>query len=186
MSEKDTQSNNMPWKVDAIVRIVMAVIGVVGTIGVAVATNWDKFNSSKTEQSPTNQQSETASNQNTQNISKPTSLPSSNTSLPHSIPGETYYVIAGSSEYRDELAKVPVIAAGNEYYNSFPNIKICPSKIESNIYYLVLGSELSKSDADALKQQAINNRFDKKTYVSESNQIQFSIPSCKSIVDIKK
>lgn len=174
MSEKDTQSNNMPWKVTAILTIIT-------TLGTAALANWDKLNPRKPEQSSANQPSETASSQHSQNMSTLTPLPSSGTSSSRTTPEKTYYVIAGSSEYRDNLKNEPKRAAGNEYYHSFPSIKICASKIEGNTYYLVLGSELSESDAKALKQQAINNNFRSDTYISPSNEIPFTRTSCQSI-----
>ncbi|GAB4306476.1 MAG: hypothetical protein Fur0025_48480 [Oscillatoriaceae cyanobacterium] len=176
MPEKDTESNNMPWKVTAILTLIT-------TLGTAVLANWDKLNAKKPDMSQINKQSETAPSQHSQNISPPT-LPSSSISSSVSIPEKTYYVIAGSSEYRDNLKSEPKRAAGNEYYHSFPNIKICASKTEGNKYYLVVGSELSKSDAEALKQQAINNNFRSDTYISPSNEIPFTRTSCQSI-DIK-
>ncbi len=166
MSEKDTQSTNMPWKVYAILKIAGALIAVVGSLGVAAFANWDKLNPSKTEQSPTNKPSETASSQNPQNM--PT-------------PETTYYVIAASSKDRAGLEDMPENLAGEQYYYSFPNIKICTSKTKADTHYLVLGSELSESDAKALKQQAKSNNFDPDTYILALNQIPFTRTSCQPI-----
>jgi hypothetical protein len=111
------------------------------------------------------------------------SLPSSSTapSSAQSSADQVFYVIAGQSKYPDELRQEPKRAAGLEFTRSFPNIKICPSKVDSKTHYLVLGSNLSQAEAQAVKQQAIVNNFQSDTYIQTEKEIFFVPSSCSNV-----
>lgn len=165
MSEPDNQSKNTPWIAGIIGSILIAAIP-------ALLGNWDKI-------FPKNE------NQQLTEKSKPTETPgkdfspslSSATTLSNSTK-QKFYVIAGESNYLDNLKKEPIRAAGSQVYQSFPNIKICSSKVEQNKYYLVIDSGLSQSEAEAIKQQAITNNFRQDTYIQPEQEAFFTPKSC--------
>jgi len=113
--------------------------------------------------------------------SDPTAVSSPSISTAPSSADQKFYIIAGQSEYPDELRQEPKRAAGLEFTRSFPNIKICPSKTNSKTYYLVLGSNLSQAEADVVKQQAIVNNFRPDTYVQSEKQIFFVPSNCSNV-----
>lgn len=92
-----------------------------------------------------------------------------------------FYVIAAESDYPDSLRREPQRAAGLEFKRSFPNIKICPSKVDPNKYYLVLGSKLSQTEAKDLRQQAIVNNFNQETYIQSEKEIFFVPSNCSPV-----
>ena len=147
-------SSQIPWKVAICVSLATAIVP-------AMFTNLDKiaalFSSSEPIGSP---------------------LPAPLDSPPAKIDPLKYYVIAAESQYPESLRKVPTQAAGLDFARSFPNIKICPSKVDPETFYLVLGSKLSQAEAKSLQQQAIVNKFNPETYIHSENQIFFVPSNC--------
>lgn len=106
---------------------------------------------------------------------------SPSTSTAPSPTNQKFYVIAAQSEYPEALRQEPIRAAGLDFTRSFPNIQICPSKVNSRTYYLVLGSNLSQSEAQSLRQQAIANNFRSDTYLQSEQEIFFVPSNCSPV-----
>jgi cell division protein FtsN len=113
--------------------------------------------------------------------SKSTAASSPSNLTASSSTDQVFYVIAGQSKYPDNLRQEPKRAVGLEFTRSFPNIKMCPSKVDSTTHYLVLGSNLSQTEAEAVKQQAIVNNFRSDTYVQPEKELFFAPSSCSNV-----
>ncbi|MDX2231044.1 MAG: hypothetical protein NW220_15500 [Leptolyngbyaceae cyanobacterium bins.349] len=162
MTTANDPSQQAPWKVAICVSLATAIVP-------AIFTNLDKVAALF----PASDQSSAESAAAPQNQA-PASASASDKDL-------LYYVIAAESKYPESLRKLPAQAAGLEFARSFPNIKMCPSKVDPETYYLVLGSKLSQSDAKSLRQQAIVNNFDRETYIQSDKQIFFVPSNCSQV-----
>ena len=96
--------------------------------------------------------------------------------LTQSYEDKRYFVIAASStrakDVQNELSRVQKLV-GESFNEQFSNAKICPPKAGNSRHALVLGSNLSFSEAEALKKKAIANKFQSDTYVLPANKISF-------------
>lgn len=175
--DRENQSSSAPlWKnptvvVSAITAIVtLGTAAINGFFGLAgnIISNVDKF--SKPQISPSG--------------FAPNSLSSSSSPDVASQNKEKFFVIAGSSEYKTELTKVPKtvrIKMGEGFDDRYRDIKICPSITDTKKYYLVIGSNLIQQEAELLKNQAKSNNFRKDTYVEELSVIDFKPSDCEQI-----
>lgn len=97
--------------------------------------------------------------------------------LTQSYEDKRYFVIAASSprakDVQNELSRVQKLVGGS-FNEQFSNAKICPPKAGNSRHALVLGSNLSFSEAESLKKKAIANKFQSDTYVLPTNKIFFN------------
>lgn len=97
--------------------------------------------------------------------------------LTQSFEEKRYFVIAASSrnskDVKNELERVRKLV-GESFGQQFPNAKICPPKAGNSRHVLVVGGNLSFSEAEALKKKAIANKFQSDTYVLPANKISFN------------
>lgn len=152
--------SQIPWKIGVSVTLAAAIVP-------ALLSNLDKI-------APLFQSSA--------NSSPVATISPANSPVSGSSNQTSFYVIAAESKFPDSLRQVPAQAAGLEFPRSFPNIKICPSKVDTEKYYLVLGSKLSQSEAKDLRQQAIVNNFQNDTYIQSEKQIFFVPSNCSPVV----
>jgi hypothetical protein len=169
MPEDNKNQNPTPpssalwWQNPAIiVPIVVALIGVVGTTIANIHNLKGVFpNEDPTNTSPSNPSSNEIAESN-----------------------EKFFVIAGRSEYPEDLANVPKtvkIKIGDSFNFRYQNIKICSLTANPKKYDLVIGSNLSNKDAEILKNKAIDDGFQKDTYVLSELNTEFQLSDCKPI-----
>ncbi|MEP0871807.1 hypothetical protein NDA01_18495 [Trichocoleus desertorum AS-A10] len=97
--------------------------------------------------------------------------------LTQSYEDKRYFVIAASSlrakDVQNELSRVQKLV-GESFNQQFPNARTCVPKASNSRHALVVGSNLSFSEAEALKKKAIANKFQSDTYVLPANKIFFN------------
>jgi hypothetical protein len=85
-------------------------------------------------------------------------------------------VIAASSnkinDVKNELSRVQKLGS-NQFDQQFPAVKVCSPKPGNRRYALVVGSDLTFSQAEALKKKAIANKFQSDTYILPEDKTFF-------------
>ena len=97
---------------------------------------------------------------------------------------ESFFVIAGSSQFKKDLSQYPKtvrMKIGDSFDDRYRDIKICNSIVEHEKYYLVIGSILLGKDAEDLKNQAKSDGFQKDTYLQPESQIDFKPSNCQQV-----